>query len=165
MKEFSGSSSREELLEDEPFEDVLSREKLPKELSPEELFPEETLPEDLSLEFEDSFATETVPKDLPDQDRSTGDKLSEDLPAQDRSTGDSLSEDLSPEKDRETEKDPEAPDIGRDIAKSLRAAMQWCDDVANKPNDLMTNFRSQMPFFVILVVIILLLWVLKIIYG
>ncbi len=143
MKELSGSfSSREELLEDESSEDVLSRETLPKELLPEDLFPEETLPQDLSSE--DSLAEETLLQDL-----SYEDGLAEETP----------SEDLSSEEDSET------PDTEPNLVRTFRAAMQWCDEVANKPTDIVSNFKSHLPLLVALVVIILLLWGLRIFYG
>ena len=145
MKELSGSSSsKEELLEDKSSKDVLSQE---------------TLPEDFSFEY--GPVEETLPQDLSPADNSVGERLSEDPSSKDDSAKERLSEDLSSEDDD----DYETPHIGRDVAKSLRAAMQWCDEVANTPNDIFTNFKSQLPFLIVLGGIIILLWILRIIYG
>ena len=156
MKELSGSSSsKEELLEDKSPKEVLSQETLPKEV-----LSQETLPEDFSFEY--GSVEETLPQDLSPADNAVGERLSEDLPSKDDSAKERLSEDLSSEDDDD---DYETPHIGRDIAKSLRAAMQWCDEVANTPNDIFTNFKSQLPFLIVLGGIIILLWILRIIYG
>ncbi len=158
MEELSGSSFKEDLLKYEPSQDVLCRETLSKEHSPEDLFPDEALPEDLS--FEDSFTTETISQDLSSENSSTaGDKPSN------SSIGDKPSKDMSSEEDLESKKNAELPDIRRDIVKFLRAVMQWCDDNANTSNNIITNFKAQLPFIIVLGVIILLLWVLKFIYG
>ena len=158
MKELSGSfSSREELLEDESSKDVLSQETLPKDLLPEELFSEETPPQDLS--YEDVFAIETLPQDL-----SSEDSLAEEILPQDLSYEDGLAEE-TPSEDLSSEEDSETPDTEPNLVRTFRAAMQWCDEVANKPTDIVSNFKSHLPLLVALVVIILLLWGLRIFYG
>lgn len=179
MKDLSESFySKDDLLKDESSKDAFSQETLPNDLSPDELFPDETSldnpfeceddvtgnsqPDDLS--FEDSIATETRPQDLSPENSSTG----EDRSTKEPSTEDKLFKGTSSQEEdteTETENDSELPDIGYDIKKSLRAAMQWCDEVANRPDDIVTNFKSQLPFLIALAVIILFLWGLRLIYG
>jgi hypothetical protein len=162
---------------------LFSEETLPKDLSFDE-FPDETLPKDLSFEFEDvsvgdlpfedGFATETAS----DKSSTGGDPL---LPTENIVTLSVSESQRSPSKespveakpfreplpqdDPETETDLELPDIGQEIKKSLRAAMRWCDEVANTPNDFITNLKSQIPFFVVIGIIILLLWTVRLFFG
>jgi hypothetical protein len=165
MRKLSGSFSKEELLKDDPSKDALSRETLPKDLSLDELLPDETLLENFSFEFEDVFAEGTLPEDLSFENGFATEMVSQDLSSENSSARDKPSKDTSSQEDLATEKDPEFPDIGHDIKKSLRAMMQWCDDVANTPDNIITNFKSQLPFIIVLGVIILVLWVLRLIYG
>jgi len=159
MKELSGSfSSEETLLEDLSPEELFPEETLLEDLSPEELFPEETPPEDLS--YEDVFAIEILPQDL-----SSEDSLAEETLPQDLSSEDSLADEETPSEDLSSEEDFETPDTEPNLVRTFRAAMQWCDEVANKPTDIVSNFKSNLPLFVALVVIILLLWGLRIFYG
>jgi len=115
---------------------------LPQDLSYEDVFAEETDPQ--YLLYEDVFAEETVPQDLSPEDGLAEETLSEDLSYED---------------------DLEAPDTESNFVRSFRAAMQWCDEVANRPADIVTNLKSHLVLIVVLVVIILLLWVVKIFYS
>lgn len=166
MEELSGSSPKEKLLKDEPSNSIFCRETPSKDLPLEDLFPDETLPEDLSFELEDVFAKENLAEDSSYEDGFTTETIHQDLSSANSSTGgDKPSLHTSSEENLEREKDSELPDIRHDIVKSLRSVMQWCDDMANAPNDLVTNFKTQLPFIIGLGVVILLLWILKFIYG
>ena len=176
MREFSGSSSEDELLKGEPSQDALFPETLPKDLSFEDLFPNETLRDDCSFElkniftrnlrFEDDLTRETLSQDLPSQNSSTGeDRPFEDTSFEERSVGDVPFEDTSSLEDLEIERDSKLPDIRHRIVKSLQAAMQWCDAVANEPNDIITNLKSNLSFIIVICIMILLLWTIKFIYG
>jgi hypothetical protein len=166
MEEQSDLSSREELLKDEPSKEILCQETPSKDLPFDDLFSDEALPEDLSFEFEDVYAGGTLEEDPSPKDRLTPGTIYQDLPSEDRTTeGHQPPKHTSPEENLESEKDSKLPDIKRDIVKSLQAVMQWCDDKANDQNDIITNLKSQMPFIIGLVVVIVLLWVLKFIYG
>lgn len=166
MEEQSDLSSREELLKDEPSKEVLCQETPSKDPPLDDLFPDEVLPEDLSFEFADVFTRGTLAEDPSLEDGFTTETIYQDLPSEDSTTeGHQPPKDTSPGENLKSEKDSKLPDIKRDIVKSLRAVMQWCDDTANAPNDIITNFKSQLPFIIGLGVVILLLWVLKFIYG
>lgn len=167
MEESSGVSPKEESLNDESSHDVFCRETPSKDLPFKDLLPDEALPEDLSFEFEDIFAKGSLAEDLSLEDGFTTETIHQDLSSENSSTeGDKPSLHTSSEENLVSgEKDSELPDIRRDIVKSLRSVMQWCDDMANAENDIVTNFKSQLPFLIGLVVVILLLWVLKFIYG
>ena len=166
MEEQSELSSREELLKDEPSKEVLCQETPSKDPPLDDLFSDEALPEDFSFEFEEVFARGTLAEDPSLEDGFTTEVIYQDLPSEDGATeGHQPPKHTLPGENLESEKDSQLPDIRHNLAKSLRAAMQWCDDTANAPNDIIANFKSQMPFIIGLGVLILLLWVLKFIYG
>lgn len=169
MKESSGLSSKEEAVKGEPSNDIFCQKTPSKDLPFEDLFPDEALPEDLSFEFEDVFAKGSLAEDPSLEDGITTETIHQDLSSENGSTGADKpfmhTLHTPSEENLVSEKDSELPDIRRDIVKSLRSVMQWCDDMANTQNDIITNFKSQLPFIIVLGVIILLLWVLKFIYG
>ena len=145
MKELSrSSSSREELLEDEPLKDG---------------FLKETPLDDFSFEY--GLPSETLPKDLSSKDGSPKEILLDDFSLKDDFSGERLcEEDCSDE-----EEDSETAHIRHNITRSLRTAIEWCDEIANTQDDFITNFKSHLPFLVVLGLIILLLWALRIFYG
>ena len=166
MEEQSDLSSREELLKDEPSKEVLCQETPSKDPLLDDLFSDESLPEDFSFEFKDVFAGGTLAEDPSLEDGFTTETIYQDLPSEDGATErHQPPKHTSPRENLEREKNSQLPDIKRDIVKSLRAVMQWCDDKANAQNDIIANFKSQLPFIMALGVIILLLWILKFIYG
>jgi hypothetical protein len=172
MKEFAESvSSKDESpedvlshetqLEDFPFEESLTTQTPLEEFPFRDSSSQEMLPQDFSFEY--GSLEETPLQDLSFADDSVGEKLSKDLPPKD--DRDKLSKGLSFEEEEEEEDYADAPHIGHDIVKAFRAAIQWCDDVANEPNDIFTNFKSQLPFLIVVGGIILLLWIVRFIYG
>ena len=170
MREFAESfSSKDELPEDvlsheTQLEDFPFEEGLATQTSLEEPFrdssPQEMLPPDF---FEYGSLEETPPQDLSSADSTIGEKLPKDLPPKD--DRDKIARGLLFEEEEEEEYDTDAPHIRDGIVKALRAAMQWCDDVANEPNDIFTNFKSQLPFLMVVGGIILLMWIVRFIYG
>ena len=190
MKEFAKSlSSKDESpedvlsyetqLEDFPFEEGLAAQTPLEELPFRDSSPQEMLPQDFSFEygtleeappqdfsFEYSSLEEAPTQDFSSTDNSVGENLSKDLPSKD--DRDKLAKGLLPEEEdgEDGEEDyADAPHIGHSIGNAFRTAMQWCDDVANEPNDIFTNFRSQLPFLMVVGGIILLMWIVRFIYG
>ena len=178
MKEFAASlSSKDESpedvlsyetqLEDFPFEEGLSTQTPLEELPFRDSSSQEMLLQDFSFEY--GSLEEAPPKDLSSADNPVGENLSKDLPPKDDRV--KLSKGLLPEEDDGEDGDygeedyANAPHIGRSIGNALRAAMQWCDDVANEPNDIFTNFKSQLPFLMVVGGIIVLMWIVRFIYG
>jgi hypothetical protein len=150
--------SRETQLEDFPFEEGLATQ------TPLEELPfRDSSPQEMYFSFEYGSLEEAPPRDLSSADNSVGEKLPKDLlPRDDR---DKLSYGLPFEEEEEEEYDADTPHIGHGIGEAFRAAMQWCDDVANEPNDIFTNFKSQLPFLIVVGGIILFLWIVRFIYG
>jgi hypothetical protein len=152
--------SHETELEDFPFEEGLAIQ-TPLGEPFRDSSPQEMLLQDFSFEY--GSLEETPPQDLSSADNSAGEKLSKDLPLKD--DRDRLSKGLPSEEEEEEEDDADVPHIGHTIGNAFQAAMQWCDDVANEPNDIITNVKSQLPFLIVVAGIILLLWIVRFIYG
>jgi hypothetical protein len=150
--------SHETELKDFPFEEGLAIQTPLGELPFRDSSLQEMLPQDFCFEY--GSLEETPLQDLSSADDSVGEKLPKDLPPKDDE--DTLSEGLP---SGEEEDDADAPRIGHDIVNAFRAAMQWCDDVANEPNDIFTNLKSQLPFLIVVAGMILLLWIARFIYG
>lgn len=174
MKDLSGSfSSTDDLLEDNPPVDALSQETLPKELSSDETLLDNPFeveevparsrqPDDLSS-IEDGLAIDAIPQDLSPENSSTvGDRSTKEAPFEDKSFKGTSSQQADPESETETGSEP---DMGHNIKKSLQSMLQWCEEVSNRPDDIVTNFKSQLPFLIVLAVLVLFLWGLKLLYG
>lgn len=138
----------------------LSRSSSAKEEISEDRSLKETHIEDFSFEY--GLPGETLPKDL-----SSEDDFSDHIPVEDLS----LEDDFSQEELADTnwsdddDEDAETTHLGHTMKSSLRAALEWCDEVANRQDDFITNFKSHLPFVVVVFLAILLLWALRIFYG
>jgi hypothetical protein len=207
MKDLSrSSSSREELLENEPlkdgfpkaiplddfsFEYGLPSDTPSKDLSSDDNFlqaiplddfsfeyglPSDTPLKDLSSDdgspkaiplddfsFEYGLPSDTPSKDLSSDDGSPKATQTEDLSLEDDTSREGLFEEDQSEEDEDTYED--TIPIRHSLKSSWRAAIEWCDEVTNTQDDFITNFKSHLPFVVVLAIIILLLWVLRIFYG
>lgn len=117
------------------------------------------LQDDLSLEnFSFEYRTYREPS-------STEAPAKEERASEDRAEQFSKEEEFSTKTAFEDEDPEESPPAGPNVKSALRAAWQWCDRVANEPNDLLGNLKKQLPLFIIFAVVAIILWILKFIYG
>ncbi len=150
-------TSKEDILEEESSFEVLVADTLPIDLSYEAISTGDKLPQHLS--YEELSTVDTLPQYPSPEESSDKTPRSHDVSPIEVSDKDPLFHNIS------SQEDFKHPKEANTFATSLRAAMQWCDDVTNRPDNIITNFKSQIPFFITLGAIIILLWILRFIYG